>query len=51
MPEGEPLVVDIDETVERRYGKKIAAKSIYRDTVRSTHETFVKSSGLRDGYA
>ena len=47
MPEGDPLVVGIDETLERRYGKKIAARGVYRDPVRSTHETFVKSSGLR----
>jgi DDE superfamily endonuclease len=47
VPEGEPLVVGIDETLERRYGKKISAKGIYRDPVRSTHEHFVKSSGLR----
>src|SRR3954465_11543184 len=47
VPEGSPLVVGIDETLERRYGKKISAKGIYRDPVRSTHETFVKSSGLR----
>jgi hypothetical protein len=47
VPEGDPLVVGIDETVERRYGKKIAAKGVYRDPVRSTHEHFVKSSGLR----
>ena len=47
VPEGGPLVVGIDETLERRYGKKIAAKGVYRDPVRSTHETFVKSSGLR----
>jgi hypothetical protein len=40
-------VVGIDETLERRYGRKIAARGIYRDPVRSTHETFVKSSGLR----
>jgi hypothetical protein len=46
VPEG-PLVVGIDETLERRYGKKIRAKGIYRDPVRSTHENFVKSSGLR----
>ncbi len=37
----------IDETLERRYGKKISARGIYRDPVRSTHENFVKSSGLR----
>jgi hypothetical protein len=42
-----PLILGIDETLERRWGKKIAAKGVYRDPVRSTHETFVKSSGLR----
>jgi hypothetical protein len=47
VPEGDPLVVGIDETLERRNGKKIAAKGIYRDPVRSPHENFVKSSGLR----
>ena len=44
---GGPLVVGLDETLERRYGKKISARGVYRDPVRSTHETFVKSSGLR----
>jgi DDE superfamily endonuclease len=47
VPEGGPLVVGIDETLERRWGKKIAARGVYRDPVRSTHEHFVKSSGLR----
>jgi hypothetical protein len=47
VSEGDPLVVGIDETLERRYGKKIYAKGVYRDPVRSTHENFVKSSGLR----
>jgi hypothetical protein len=47
VAEGDPLVVGIDETLERRYGRKISAKGVYRDPVRSTHETFVKSSGLR----
>ena len=46
MPEG-PLVVGIDETLERRYGKKISAKGVYRDPVRSSHKNFVKASGLR----
>src|SRR5438270_3412603 len=46
VPEG-PLVVGIDETLERRWGKEIAAKGVYRDAERSTHENFVKSSGLR----
>ena len=47
VPEGDPLVVGIDETLERRWGKKISAKGVYRDPVRSTHENFVKASGLR----
>ena len=47
VPEGAPLIVGIDETLERRYGRKISARGVYRDPVRSTHETFVKSSGLR----
>jgi hypothetical protein len=45
-PEG-TLVLGVDETLERRRGKKIAAKGIYRDPVRSSHEHFVKTSGLR----
>src|SRR5919205_3942475 len=47
VAEGDPLVVGIDETLERRYGRKISAKGVYRDPVRSTHEHFVKSRGLR----
>jgi DDE superfamily endonuclease len=42
-----PLILGLDETLERRYGKKISARGVYRDPVRSTRETFVKSSGLR----
>lgn len=42
-----PLVVGIDETLERRRGKKISAKGIYRDPVRSSQSQLVKSSGLR----
>jgi len=42
-----PLVVGIDETIERRRGPKIAATGIYRDPVRSSHSHFVKVSGLR----
>src|SRR5215213_3357482 len=47
VADGDPLVVGIDETLERRWGKKIAAKGVYRDLVRSTHGNFVKCSGLR----
>src|SRR5215472_5020872 len=42
-----PLVLGIDETIERRRGKKIAAAGIYRDPVRSSHSHFVKVRGLR----
>ena len=46
VPTG-PLLFGIDETLERRRGKRIAAKGIYRDPVRSSHSHFVKASGLR----
>ena len=42
-----PLVFGIDETLERRRGKQIKAKGIYRDAVRSSGSHFVKASGLR----
>jgi hypothetical protein len=42
-----PLVVGVDETLERRRGKKIMEKGIYRDPVRSSHSHFVKTSALR----
>ena len=42
-----PLVFGIDETLERRRGKRIRAKGIYRDGVRSSGSHFVKASGLR----
>lgn len=43
----EPLVFGIDETIERRWGHKIAARGIYRDPVRSSQSYFVKASGVR----
>jgi DDE superfamily endonuclease len=42
-----PLVLGIDETIERRRGPKIAAAGIYHDPVRSSHSHFVKVRGLR----
>lgn len=42
-----PVVIGIDETIERRRGEKIKAKGIYRDPVRSSKSHFVKASGLR----
>lgn len=43
----EPLVLGIDETIERRWGSKIKARGIYRDGVRSSGSHLVKASGLR----
>src|SRR5918998_1472027 len=45
-PDG-PIVLAADDTIERRRGKRIAAKGIYRDPVRSSDAHFVKASGLR----
>lgn len=41
------LVIGFDDTLERRRGKQIKAKGIYRDAVRSSKSFFVKASGLR----
>jgi hypothetical protein len=46
VPEG-PVVVGLDDTIERRWGARIRARGIYRDPVRSSHGHFVKASGLR----
>jgi hypothetical protein len=46
VPDG-PVVVGLDDTVERRWGARIAARGIYRDPVRSSRGHFVKASGLR----
>jgi hypothetical protein len=46
VPRG-PVVLGLDDTIERRRGKRISAKGIYRDPVRSSHGHFVKASGLR----
>src|SRR6184192_2555405 len=47
VPGNEPLILGIDETIERRRGRQIAARGIYRDPVRSSKEFLVKTSGLR----
>ena len=43
----EPLVFGLDDTIERRWGRKISKRGIYRDPVRSSKSHFVKCSGLR----
>ncbi len=47
VPADAPVILGIDEHLERRRGHKIAAKGIYRDPVRSSKSFFVKSTGLR----
>jgi DDE superfamily endonuclease len=47
FPGNEPVIMGIDETIERRRGRKIAARGVYRDPVRSSKEFFVKTHGLR----
>jgi hypothetical protein len=47
VPADAPIVVGLDDHLERRRGDQLAAKGIYRDAVRSSKSFFVKSSGLR----
>jgi hypothetical protein len=42
-----PIVLFVDETLERRRGVKIKAKGYYRDAVRSSKSQVVKTSGLK----
>lgn len=42
-----PVVMGLDDTIERRRGEKITAQGIYRDPVRSSKGHFVKARGLR----
>lgn len=47
LPADAPVVIGLDDTIERRWGPKIRARGIYRDPVRSSKGHFVKASGLR----
>lgn len=47
VPADAPVILGLDDHIERRRGDKIAAKGIYRDGVRSSKSFFVKTSGLR----
>ena len=42
-----PVVIGMDETIERRRGQQIRAKGIHRGLVHSSKSHFVKASGLR----
>jgi hypothetical protein len=43
----EPLLLVIDDTLERRYGRRVAYKGRYHDAVRSTPGHTVTTSGIR----
>ena len=46
VPSG-PVIIGLDETIERRRGRKLTARAIYRDAARSSKDCFQKASGLR----
>jgi hypothetical protein len=47
LPVGTPLVLLIDETLERRRGKQIRYKGWFRDPILSTKKHVITSLGLR----
>lgn len=47
VPASSPIICGVDDTVERRKGKKIRAKGCYRDAVRSSKKVVVKCFGLK----
>ncbi|MEK7440731.1 MAG: transposase [Chloroflexota bacterium] len=47
LASGMPLIIGADETLERRQGKHIKAKGVFRDAVRSSKKHKVYSFGLR----
>jgi hypothetical protein len=47
VPAAAPVIIGIDDHIERRRGPTSSARGLYRDPVRSSKEYFVKVSGLR----
>jgi hypothetical protein len=47
VPTGMPLLLVVDETLERRRGRKIKCKGWFRDPIRSTVNHVSKSLGIR----
>jgi hypothetical protein len=47
VPPGATIVLGADDTVERRSGRKIAAKGCYRDAVRSSKKHVIRCFGLK----
>jgi hypothetical protein len=46
VPSG-PVLLGLDDTVERRRGRRLTARAIYHDAARSSKSCFQKTSGLR----
>jgi DDE superfamily endonuclease len=47
LPASCPILIAVDETLERRKGKKIKAKGVYRDAVRSSQSKIITCFGLK----
>ncbi len=47
LPLGGPILVVVDETLERRKGARVAAKGMYRDAVRTSNSRVVTYLGLQ----
>jgi len=47
VPDGMPLIMAVDETLERRWGPKIKYLGIFRDPLRSTKKKVAYTSGVR----
>jgi hypothetical protein len=47
LPSGSPIILAADDTVERRNGREIRAKSCYRDAVRSSRKHTIRCFGLK----
>jgi len=47
LPASLPILIVVDDTIERRKGKKIKAKGCYRDACRLTEKLIVKCFGLK----
>lgn len=47
LPESWSILIVVDDTIERRSGKKIKAKGCYRDACRSTQKLVIKCFGLK----
>ena len=47
LPSNGYIIITVDDTLERRWGRKIKAKGCYRDAVRSSHTKTVTCFGLK----